>query len=578
MAISPGFEDLFALRCRNRALRRRVEELESGGAYAELKEQLGACLRAHAAEVKRLKAEIGEGDRALKAMRREWFRTFEQVQREHEAELRRAGRAADAAAERALAAERRVDELLDGRREDARLIRELEAEIEELKGRNAKLTAQVNRDFENSSVPSSAQGPARKKIPNTRAKTGRRPGGQPGHPHHPRKRPAPTRSVRLEDPAGFAEDPDLYETGKAIAKLVVSASIAVEVTEYAADVWRRRSNGSRLHAPFPDGVADEVTYDGSVKALAFLLTHECCASAAKAKAFLREASRGKLDLSTGMISQLASEFSAKSEPERREAVAKLMSAPVMHADFTNANVGGEGRQVLILANEGASMMIARESKGHRGVEGTPLAGYVGCAVHDHDTTFYSYGTSHQECMQHNVRYLVGSVQNEPHLAWNGDMLELLRKMIRWRNSIDPADPPGEGELEEVRAAFATCYDAILEHAAREYEKSPPTKYYRDGYNLFRRLRDFRESELRFLYDLGVPHENSLCERLARVFKRKQRQAIAFRSFEYLGYACDAIACVSNMRLEGRDVFAEASAIFDRPKPATARPRTPSAAG
>ena len=567
MAIPPDFEDVFALRCRNRALRRRIEELESGGAYAKLDEQMGLLIKSHAAEVKRLKAEIASGDRTLRTMRKEWFRVFENVQKEHEAELRRAEREAAAATRRALAAERKADALLDERSERDARIRELEAEVEDLRGRNAKLTAQVNRDFENSSLPSSAQGPARKKIPNTRAKTGRRPGGQPGHPHHPRRRIAPTKTVVLEDPAGFADDPDLYKTGSTVAKLVVSAGIAVEATEYVASVWRSRSSGSRVHAPFPGNAADEVSYDGSVKALAFLLTNECCASAAKAKAFLREASQGRLDLSTGMISQLAREFSAKSEPEREEALARLMSAPVMHADFTSANVGGEGRQVLILANDKASMMIARESKGHRGVESTPLDGYVGCAVHDHDTTFYSYGTSHQECLQHNIRYLIGSIQNEPHLTWNGDMLDLTRKMIRWRKSIDPANPPASDELDRVRAAFESCYDAILEHAEAEYEKSPPTQYYRDGYNLCKRLRKYKDSELRFLKDLSVPYENSLCERLARVFKRKQRQAIAFRSFEYLGYTCDAIARINNMRLEGKDVFGESAAIFNRPKPA-----------
>jgi len=65
----------------------------------------------------------------------------------------------------------------------------------------------------------------------------------------------------------------------------------------------------------------------------------------------------------------------------------------------------------------------------------------------------------------------------------------------------------------------------------------------------------------------VDPDNSLCERLARVFKRKQHQAMAFRSFEFLCYVCDAISVMYNMRLAGKDVFAETCAIFDRPTPA-----------
>ncbi len=89
-------------------------------------------------------------------------------------------------------------------------------------------------------------------------------------------------------------------------------------------------------------------------------------------------------------------------------------------------------------------MLGRRSKGHAGIEGSPLADYVGCVEHDHDTTFNSYGTSHQECMQHNIRYLAGSVQNEPHLTWSEGMLELVREMIRWRNSVGAAGLTGEG--------------------------------------------------------------------------------------------------------------------------------------
>lgn len=563
MSIDAGFDNAFSLRLKLRAAERRIAELESGGAYAELKARTASLQRGYEARVRKLERELGGARRAHSKMTKAWFDVFGQVERERDEAVAHAMRSASRMEGRALRAERQRDGLADALAAERRASREKDARIEELEGVVAKLTAQVNRDFENSSIPSSAQGPGRKKIPNTREATGRRPGAQPGHPHHPRKRPEPTATVELPDPPEFGDDPDLYRTGSTVSKTVVSARITVTATEYVAAVWRRRSNGSRAHAPFPGGAKDEVTYDGSVKAMAFLLTNECCMSAYKAKAFPKEASGGALDVSTGMIGALAREFSAKSAPEREAAVAALMSSPVMHADFTCANVGGEGRQVLILANPGAVMMLGRESKGHKGVEGSPLADYVGCVEHDHDTTFYSYGTSHQECMQHNMRYLVGSVQNEPHLTWNSEMLGLLREMVHWRNSLDADDPPDEEGLAKVVAAFGKRYDAVLELAALEYEKSPPTKYYRDGYNLFVRLRDYKDSELRFLEHLEVDPDNSLCERLARVFKRKQRQAIAFRSFEFLCFVCDAISAVYNMRLAGKDVFAETAAIFDR---------------
>lgn len=500
-------------------------------------------------------------------MRKCWFEVFEEVERENRQRVEQAGLETQRMQERAWRAERMLDVARDELTLRGRRVAELEEELEELKGENSKLTSQVNKDFENSSLPSSAQGPARKRIPNGRVPSTRAQGAQTGRTHHPRKHPAPTSVIDIADPADYIEDPDLYKTGGIISKFSIRAHVAVDVVEYRASEWRRRSNGARLHASFPSGVRNDVNYDGSSKAPAFLLANECCTSVGKTKRLLYEASGGVLDLSTGMICGLAKEFSSKSEAERTEAVKSLMTNPVMHADFTVANLNGKTGQVLVLANEGVSMMYARGSKGHKGIKGTPLENYVGCVSHDHDKTFYSYGSSHQECMQHNIRYLIGSVQNEPELTWNTNMLELVREMLHWRRRQSP-DMPFD---KAMTAEFERRYDECLQLAEAEYEARPPAKYYRDGCNLFTRLKEYRKSELLFLHDIRVPPDNSICERLARVFKRKMHQAIVFRSFESLSCICDAIGKINNMRTHDKDVFVETSDIFNRMKPSAQVP-------
>ena len=52
MAIGPDFEGVSALRLRNRALSRRIRELESGGACAELKARMSSLQREYEAEIK----------------------------------------------------------------------------------------------------------------------------------------------------------------------------------------------------------------------------------------------------------------------------------------------------------------------------------------------------------------------------------------------------------------------------------------------------------------------------------------------------------------------------------------------
>ncbi len=47
---------------------------------------------------------------------------------------------------------------------------------------------------------------------------------------------------------------------------MVSIRMVLNVTEYHADVYYNSHTGERAHAAFPDGVIDDVNYDGSIRA------------------------------------------------------------------------------------------------------------------------------------------------------------------------------------------------------------------------------------------------------------------------------------------------------------------------
>lgn len=184
-------------------------------------------------------------------------------------------------------------------------------------------------------------------------------------------------------------------------------------------------------------------------------------------------------------------------------------------------------------------------------------------MHDHDKTFYHYGTGHQECTQHDCRYLIGSIQNEPELVRNRRMQELFREMLHYRNGLGDGDALDEERVRE----FEERYDRILEKAEEEYTDNPPSDYYKEGYNLFLRLRKYKENELLFLHDKRVPANNSLCERLARVYKRKQKQAITLRSQNNLEYICDGLSIVYLLRAKSTgSVYQEIADIYDRCRP------------
>lgn len=551
-----NFEYDMHLQYENRALKARIRELESGAAYVRMQEECEKRCREMEREVRKLKTELENAVRQLRQNREHWFQVYGDMEKEHkkvverkQGEIRRLQKLCE---KTAIAYEQMHEKYL----EQLHLRYAAESALEEEKGKNQKLRAQLNRDYENSSIPS-LKSLRPKKVANSREKTGRKPGAQPGHKGHCRKKQEPTvPTVFLPPPEAVLEDPDFKKTAKTIIKQLVSIRMVLDVTEYHADVYYNAKTGERVHAAFPDGVINDVNYDGSIRAFLFLLNNDCCASIDKSRKFLSDLTGGKLNISKGMISR---EFALKTEPERRAAYADMLFSPVMHTDCTNARENGKGCYVYVCATpDGKALYFARAKKGHEGVKGTVAEDYQGILVHDHDITFYSYGTDHQECLAHVLRYLKDSMDNEPGRVWNKEMHGLIQEMIHFRNetllscNLDP----------EKISGFEERYLKILETARKEYEDIPANAYYKDGDNQFLGMEKYMQNHLLFLHDFRVPATNNEAERLLRNYKRKQAQAVTFRSFESIENLCQCMSMLVLMRLEDpANIYDRVSRIF-----------------
>ena len=540
----PDTYDYITLMCRLKAAQARNKELESGERYIQLKELHQKDCRTYENKIRTLETTVTDAHKETIRVRNYWFQVLEDMLLEFEAMQKKADQKLREMEKRALFAEKQRDDALDKVKELQVQFYETASKLEEELGKNLKLRAQINRDYENSSIPSSKT-IKHKKITNSRKKTGRKPGGQPGHKGHRRKKQEPTQPViLLPPPEEVLEDRSFNKTAKTIVKQLVSIRMVLDVKEYHADVYYNSQTGERVHAAFPDGVIDDVNYDGSIRAFLFLLNNDCCTSIDKSRKFLSDLTGGKLNISKGMVSKLGKEFALKTETERRSAYADMLLSPVMHTDCTTARENGKSCQVYVCATpDGKALYFAREKKGHNGVKGTVTEDYQGILIHDHDKTFYHYGSDHQECLAHVLRYLKDSIENEPERTWNREMHSLVQEMIHFRKGIQP---PQEPDLKKV-SEFEERYQKILETARKEYEDVPANDYYRDGYNLFLRMEKYRKNHLLFLHDSRVPATNNEAERLLRNYKRKQAQAVTFRSFESIDYLCQCMSMLIMMR-------------------------------
>ncbi len=553
-----NFEKVTTLQYRLKAAQAELDCFKSGQKYLDLMELRRKDARDYKGTIKKLEAELASVRNDIIKNRQYWFEVYEDLQAEHEKTILRMERELKIMEERALNAERQRDEAKGKLAEYRKMYYVMASELENEKGRNLKLQAQLNRDFENSSLPSS-KAIGRKKISNSRKKTGRNPGGQPGHMAHGRKKQEPTSVVHLNPPEIVLNNPDFHKTGQEKVRQMVSIKLLVETTEYHADVYFNRITKEKVWAEFPPGVKDDVNYDGSIKAFLYLLNNACNVSIDKSRQFLKDLTGNRLNISKGMVNKLCSVFSKRSRSELDEIFKDMLLEPVLHIDCTNAKANGKQAYVYVCAStDGQVLYTASEKKGHEGVRGTVAEHYQGILVHDHDKTFYSYATKHQECLAHVLRYLKNSIENESDREWNKTMYKLIQEMIHYMNGLEEDAVPDAAVVKD----FEIRYDAALDKAKEEYEDLPPSDYYRDGYNLYKRMHEYRAEHLLFLHDKRVPATNNESERLLRNYKRKQVQATSFRSFDSIGYLCDGMSRLLLIRNEhANDFFNKVAEVF-----------------
>ena len=425
-----------------------------------------------------------------------------------------------------------------------------------------KLKAQITKDNTNSSIPSS-QRPNHKTPPNNREKTGRKPGGQKGHTGHKRRKLEPTEPVHhLAPPACVVDNPEYYKTGKKIIKQLIRVSLKLEVIQYEADVYRHHKTRKKIHAAFPEGMVNEVEYDASVSALLSLLHSHGNMSYDKISEILSDLTGGKLRPSKGMMADLEKKFSLKSVTDRQQIFNRMLVYPYMHIDGTNVRVSGKNGQVLIETSPAGTLLYHTGVKGDEAVKGTPAEIYDGTAVHDGESTFFHYGNNHQGCLVHELRYLKGSMDNEPNLTWASLMREYLQFLMHY---VSTEKRNGRNELsDEERTAFINQYDEILLLAEQEYEKHPPDRrYYVDGLNTMKRLKKRSEHYLRFLSDLSIPYQNNPAELIARKEKMHSKQSGGYRSEAYSQYHCDVLSVLESNRAIGIGRYATLLEVLKR---------------
>ena len=174
---------LFKLRIKQE----RIDALESGEELIRLKEKNHKELAYQDGIIKQLQKTIAEKDRQIIENRKNWEQVHDDIMEEHRKAIAEKDKIITQKDKRIAELEEALSMQKVKFNEAKKEMYAAQAQLLDVQEQNATLKAQLNKDFTNSSKPSS-QSPNHKTIHNSRTNSGRKPGGQPGHEHHGRKK------------------------------------------------------------------------------------------------------------------------------------------------------------------------------------------------------------------------------------------------------------------------------------------------------------------------------------------------------------------------------------------------------
>jgi len=433
------------------------------------------------------------------------------------------------------------------RRRDGELAQAHET-IDELGARIAELTAQVNRNASNSSVPPSSEG-LRKKPARPRKRGGRR-GKQPGAPgRHLAQVEQPDRVV-VHAPAtcqGCGEGLAQAEVAQVVRRQVFDLpELGLEVTEHRA-VRCRCACGTTTAASFPDQVAAPAGYGPGVRAAVAYLTVVHHLPVERAAQLL-----GDLlgtPIASGTVANIGAEAAEAVAPAVEAIRGLLAEQPVVCFDETGARIAGSLHWIHS-ASTGTLTLYGAHPK--RGAEAMDAAGVLpafdGVAVHDCWAPYRRYGCDHALCGAHLLRELTAAIEAGGQ-HWAGQMTSVL---------LDAKDAVAAAAAGAARLGQDTLDDIDRRYkaavAAGHAANPPPPPSGRRGRtrkskaaNLLERLERHRDDVLRFTVDFTVPFDNNLAERDIRMVKLQQKISGCWRTLAGAQRFCATRSYISTAR-------------------------------
>jgi len=421
------------------------------------------------------------------------------------------------------------DAVIEALRAENALLRAANAALRE---RLAELERRLGLNSSNSGKPPSSDGLTKPpRVSSLREPSGRKSGGQKGHPG--------TTLRRTETPDATVEHyPEACTAcGAPLTAAMATGHVARQVfdlpeptplivTEHRAHNCCCIICGTQTRAAFPDGVTAPVQYGKRIGAFVLYLLHYQLLPEQRLAALMADLFGVKLVTATiARISQdCAHRFMGFADAVRNHVAA----APVKHMDETGFRIGGKTQWLHIASTVWLTFYRVSAKRG------SLLPKVTGIVVHDHWKPYYTMtGVLHALCNAHHLRELKALVEIEKEDSAR-KMQRLLRRACHATNLARERGVPLKPALIALldRGYSAIVAEGLAFHQAQpalakaRRRGRPPRRV---GHNLLLRLSTRKQDVMRFLTDPSVPFTNNLAEQDGRMMKLRQKISGGFRS-------------------------------------------------
>jgi transposase len=381
-------------------------------------------------------------------------------------------------------------------------------------------------------------------------KSGKKPGGQPGHNG--------TTLEKVDDPDEICDlkldrrtlpKGAQYKSVGFEGRQVFDIKISRHVIEYRAEILEDE-HGKRFTAPFPDDVSRPVQYGNGIKAHAVYMSQQQLIPYDRVRDHFHE--QIHIPVSAGSIFNFNTEAFERLEFFEQWIKNELANVRLLHVDETGINIDGKKHWIHSASNDSLTFFYPHTKRGKIAMDEIGiLPRFNGILSHDHWKAYYQYNCRHSLCNAHHIREL--------ERAWEQDKQRWAKKMKIFLFKLNKRVKAAGGKLPPQESAqWRLEYRKILDHANAECP--PPEANKRTGKrgrlkrtkprNLLERLRDYEKDVLLFMDEKIATFTNNTSENDLRMTKVQQKISGCFRAEEGAKIFCRVRSYLITCRKQG----------------------------